>query len=175
MPQPVLRHDFRVEELCCRRNVRCGGGCSAAAASGATGELGPKAGLSLPKSFISSPMYQTPTNADFQRNLSTVIQETRDQAHADHQRITHEHASKGLGLRGSLIVAVTARFDELHARMTEAVMHLIRDFVVRTQLTPTELGAAARPQLENLAAEFCCSHTRSRRWAHPASDTTNAG
>jgi hypothetical protein len=99
-------------------------------------------------------MYQTPTSADFQRILVTIMQKTREGAYAEDQRIKVEYASKGLGQSGPLIGAVAVRFDELHAEMTEAVMHLIRDFVGRTQLMPKELGAAALVSLENFAAEL---------------------
>jgi hypothetical protein len=99
-------------------------------------------------------VYQTPTSADFQRNLSTVLQRARDKAHAGGERIQVEHAAKGLGQSGPVIEAVAVRFDQLHAEATEDAMRLIREFVRRTQLTPTELGLWARPQLENLAAEL---------------------
>jgi hypothetical protein len=103
---------------------------------------------------VSPSMYRTPTSSDFQRNLLIVGQKAREQAHADDQRIKVEYASRGLGQSGPLIGAVADRFDELHAEATETVMHLIRAFVRRRQLTPTELAAAARPELENLAAEL---------------------
>jgi hypothetical protein len=99
-------------------------------------------------------VYQTPTIADFQRNLLTVVQKARDHAIADDQRIKADHAARGLGLSGALIAAIANRFDELHAGVTEAVMHLILDFAGRSQLRPSELGAAARGQLENLGAEL---------------------
>ena len=99
-------------------------------------------------------MYQTPTIADFQRNLLTVVKKARDQAIADDRRIKAEHAARGMGQSGALIIAIANRFDELHAEVTEAVMHLIRDFAGRSQLRPSELGAAARGQLENLGAEL---------------------
>jgi hypothetical protein len=99
-------------------------------------------------------MYQTPTRADFQRNLFNILQQARGTAHADVQRITVEHAARGLESSGPVIGAIAARLDQLHAETTEITMQLIREFVRRTQLTPTELGSWARPQLENVAAEL---------------------
>lgn len=86
--------------------------------------------------------------------LVNITRNARDRAHADDQKIKVEHAARGLGRSGPIIVAVAARFDELHAEATEAVMHLIRDFVGKTQISVTELGTAARSQLENLAGEL---------------------
>jgi hypothetical protein len=114
-------------------------------------------------------MYLTPTSTDFQRNLLTITQNVRERAHADDQKIKAEHASRGLGRSVPLIVAVAARFDELHAEATEAVMHLIRDFVGRTQLTTAELGTEARYQL----ARTDCSYPLSGR-KRPASETADA-
>ena len=99
-------------------------------------------------------MYQTPTSNDFQRILVSIRQKAREQAHTEDQRIKVQYASKGLGQSGPLIGAVASRFDELHAEATEAVMHLIKDFVGRTQIAPMELIPLARTQLDNLAAEL---------------------
>ncbi len=64
-------------------------------------------------------MYQTPTTNDFHRNLSGILQRTREAAHADSQRIRVEHAARGLGSSGPLISAVAIRFDELHAEAVD--------------------------------------------------------
>jgi hypothetical protein len=99
-------------------------------------------------------VYQTPTTADFQRNLAGILQRSREIAHSDEQRIRVEHAARGLGQSGPLISAVAIRFDELHAEAVKSAMHLIRDFVARSRLSPKELADSARLILETIAAEL---------------------
>ncbi len=101
-----------------------------------------------------SSVSNSPTSADFQRNLLAIVRKAREQVRADDQRIKADHAARGLGPSGALIIAIADRFEEVHAEVTEAVMHLIRHFAGRSQLTPSELGAMARGQLENFAAEL---------------------
>jgi hypothetical protein len=98
-------------------------------------------------------VYQTPTHPDFLRNLTAILQRNRDIAFAEDQRITAEHAMRHIG-GGPVIAAVGRRFDELHAEAVERVMRVIAEYVARSQLTPSELAASARPILETLGDEL---------------------
>jgi hypothetical protein len=98
-------------------------------------------------------MYQSPTTNDFQRNLTDILTRTREAAALDDQRIRAEHASRGHGLSGTVIIAVAQHFDELHAAAIDKAMRLINGFAIRG-LKPIELGNSARPILETFSEEL---------------------
>lgn len=98
-------------------------------------------------------MYQAPTANDFQRKLADTLTQTREAAALDDQRIRVEHASRGRGQSGPVIIAVARRFDELHEAAVDKTMRLIDSFVGRG-LTPIELGNSARPILETFSEEL---------------------
>jgi hypothetical protein len=99
-------------------------------------------------------LYQTPTSADFQRILLRIVHNEYDLALSEERQIQAQHAAKGLGQSGSVVVAVTARLDELHAKATDNAMCLISDFIVRTQRAQPELSELARAELEKLTTKL---------------------
>jgi len=95
-------------------------------------------------------MYQEPTKADVDRNLSTILHDARHQAQAERVRLTSECAARGMASSTALIGLVVQSVDKIHAAALERAMNLLRDFVERMRIVPSQITAWARPHLENL-------------------------
>jgi DNA invertase Pin-like site-specific DNA recombinase len=99
-------------------------------------------------------MYQTPTRGDFQRNLSDIIHKAQARFKAQKGKITNSLvASQGSG-SGALISRIVTCADDLHSDTIEKSARLIHEFTACSQMTPDELGAAARPMLQNLEIQW---------------------
>jgi hypothetical protein len=95
-------------------------------------------------------MYELPTKGDLDRNLSMIMHSAHRKARAERGRLTSEFAARGMVLSTSLIGAVIGSLNEIHAESIEQAMQVLRDFVERMQIAPTQITSWARPHLENL-------------------------
>ena len=95
-------------------------------------------------------MYSTPTKADLDRNLSTILHDSHHKGQAEKARLTNEYASRGLGLSGPLISAVASALDAIHKQALERAAPMLRDFAERMQTPPPEIAAMSRPHLQNM-------------------------
>jgi len=99
-------------------------------------------------------MYETPTRGDFQRNLCDIIHKARAKLRAESGRITSSLVAKGLARSSASISQMATCANDLHTETIKMSVELIHEFTKRSQMTPAELGAAARPILENLEVEW---------------------
>jgi hypothetical protein len=99
-------------------------------------------------------MYELPTKADFERNLSTIILSANQKADEEQRRLTHEFAAKGRGRSGALIASVAKCLDAIHTEAVDRAVRIIRDFSLRMSLTAKEVAPWARLHLENLGTSL---------------------
>ena len=99
-------------------------------------------------------MYQTPTRGDFQRNLSSIIHKSRAKFRAEIGRIHNSLTDRGLRQSSGLISDIVACANNIHVETINRSMELIRQFANLSQMTPSELGEAARLILQNIQVEW---------------------
>ena len=111
-------------------------------------------------------MYEAPTRGDFQRKISEVIHETTKNVRTENGRIIANLAARGLAQSGALISDVVSCADRFHAKAVDKSTRIALEFVGRSNLTPAELGEAARPLLENLTIQLLAP-LRTQRYQQP--------
>ncbi|MET3905879.1 hypothetical protein ABID59_000200 [Bradyrhizobium sp. S3.3.6] len=94
-------------------------------------------------------MYEPPTKADLDRNLSFIMHDARKRAMAERDRIISEAAAQG-GLNSRVPITIAAVVDPIHRDAIVEAVRVIRDFVERLEMPPKEVTGWARPHLENL-------------------------
>ena len=99
-------------------------------------------------------MYETPSQADLARNLSTRVHAARHLAKAETARIISECAARGIASSTVCLGLVGNRIDELHAEAIEQAMFVVRDFIDRMAKPSSQVGPWARPHLERLGIEL---------------------
>jgi hypothetical protein len=95
-------------------------------------------------------MYATPTKADLDRNLSTILHDAHQKARAEKARLTSEFAARGMGSSTALIGAVVGVLDDIHKEVFDRAGPMLRDFAERMEMTPAEITLIARPHLKNI-------------------------
>jgi hypothetical protein len=117
-------------------------------------------------------MYATPTKADLDRNLSTILHDAHQTARSEKARLTGEFAARGMGSSTALIGAAVGVLDGLHKDALGRAGTMLRDFAERMQMTPAEITQMARPHLKNVGnsilgelppAGFPAVHQKMRR------------
>ena len=97
-------------------------------------------------------MYQQPTRADLDRNLSTLTQGVQDKARTVKDGVAGAVELLGWAHNSRFIVQVADALDTLHKEFIAAAMHVVKDFTERMRRPASEVAAMARPRLESLAA-----------------------
>jgi hypothetical protein len=95
-------------------------------------------------------MYATPTKADLDRNLSTILREAHHKARAEKSRLTGEFAARGIAMSSALISTVAGALDSIHKEALDRANPMLRDFAERMQMTPAEIVVIARPHFQNM-------------------------
>lgn len=95
-------------------------------------------------------MYATPTKADLDRNLSTILRDAHQKARTGKLCLTSEFVARGMGRSTSLIGAVAGLLDGLHREALERASPMLRDFAERMQIAPPGISAIARSHLKNM-------------------------
>lgn len=95
-------------------------------------------------------MFATPTKADLDRNLSSILHDAHQKARAEKIRLTSEFAGRGLVSSGALISTVAGVLDGLHKEALERASPMLRDFADRMQITLAQIAVIARPHLQNM-------------------------
>lgn len=95
-------------------------------------------------------MFEQPTKGDIDRALSMLMHEAR---HRLAERINEAmtEASKAGALQSTgLIIAVAEAAEKIHAEVILQVTSMLREFVQRMDIAPSQITEWARPHLENL-------------------------
>lgn len=95
-------------------------------------------------------MFEQPTKADLDRNLSSILHSARKKAQAERRRLTSELAARGLAQSGALIGSVTQSVDKIHSNAMAEAMEVLRNFGSRMAEPMSTLTSWARPHIENL-------------------------
>jgi hypothetical protein len=93
-------------------------------------------------------LYEAPTRGDFQSKVSGIIHEARHKLDKENGRLIVKMHTNGLSQSSGLISDVVSCANQLHAEAMGKFARLGAEFVGRGNLTPTDLGSAARPLLE---------------------------
>jgi alpha-D-ribose 1-methylphosphonate 5-triphosphate synthase subunit PhnG len=92
-------------------------------------------------------MYDVPQISDFERNLDTIAERDVDKARDELLRIRSDAAKHGRGQSNTVIHDAVAEFKKIHRGIIEAAMHLIHDYVSRSEISQSRFIEAARPKL----------------------------
>jgi hypothetical protein len=96
-------------------------------------------------------VYEAPQKADLERNLDTISERGIRDGHTARLNIVSDAIKRGAGQSSRVIIAVIIEFEKIHGKTLTEAMHLIKDIVERSAITPTELVSVARPKLEEFA------------------------
>jgi hypothetical protein len=89
-------------------------------------------------------MYATPTKADLDRNLSTILHDAHQKARAERMRLTSEFAARGLVSSGALISSVAGVLDGIHKEALERASPMLRWFTAIALIAAAAMGLWTR-------------------------------
>ena len=82
-------------------------------------------------------MYEFPTKADLDRNLSIILHAAHHKARAECARLKSDFAARGMSLKStSLIGVVVGSVDTIHKEAVPQAMRVVLDFAERMQVAP---------------------------------------
>jgi hypothetical protein len=96
-------------------------------------------------------MYEFPTKADLDRNLSIILHAAHHKARAECASLKCDFAARGMSLKStSLIGGVVGSVDPIHKEALAQAMRIVLNVAERMQVAPKQIIPWARPHLENL-------------------------
>ncbi len=96
-------------------------------------------------------MSETPTAADLDRQLSTIVVAAQQKARAESARLKSEFAAHRAARSPRLIIVVAQRMDAIHKQTLIEAMPVVLDFAKRMQTDIEQIAASIRRCLEDLA------------------------
>jgi len=97
-------------------------------------------------------MFRQPTKDDIERALLTLVHEAGQRLTARRKEIMDEATKAGALQSTRLIIAVAEAAERTHLDVMQQVASVLRDFVQRMNITPSQIVEWARPHLESLSS-----------------------
>jgi len=97
-------------------------------------------------------MFRQPTKDDAEPALLALVHEARQRVTARRKEIMDEATKAGALQSTRLIIAVAEAAERTHVDMMQQVASVLRDFVPRINIPPSQIVEWARPHLENLSS-----------------------
>ena len=95
-------------------------------------------------------MFQRPTKGDIDRALSTLMHEARHRLAARRNEAKAEATKSGALQSTRLIAIVAEEAEKIHVEVMQQATSMLREFVQRMDIAPSQVTEWARPHLENL-------------------------
>jgi predicted nucleotide-binding protein len=95
-------------------------------------------------------MFDRPTKGDIDRALSTLMHGARHQLAARRNEAMAEATKAGALQNSRLIVVVAEAAEKIHVEAMQQTMSVLREFVQRMDVAPSQITGWAHPHLENL-------------------------
>lgn len=93
-------------------------------------------------------MYETPSNSDLERNLSTISHAAHQRARDEVARLMSQLAARGVASSGVSVGEAITLLDAIHRDALNQSILILRDFAERKPLVPSEI--VARLHLDNM-------------------------
>src|SRR5436309_1380221 len=97
-------------------------------------------------------MFEQPTKGDIDRALSTLMREARHRLAARRNEAMAEATKAGALQSTRLIIVVAEAAEKIHVEVMQQLTSMLREFVQRMDIAPSQIMEWARPHLENLGS-----------------------
>ena len=97
-------------------------------------------------------MFERPTGGDIDRALSALMHEARDRLLARRNEAMAEATKAGALQSTRLIILVAEAAKKVHVEVMQQATSMLREFVQRMGIAPSQITEWARPHLENLGS-----------------------
>ena len=97
-------------------------------------------------------MFERPTKDDIDRALSTLMREAQHQLVERRNEAMAEATKAGALQSTRLIIVIAKAAEKIHVEVMQQATSILREFVQRMNIAPSQITEWARPHLENLGS-----------------------